>query len=128
MRGKAMSIDRCKCDRLVDTDFDTEAYNSPQKTCLCWKCREELEEEVMKKMLCDRINAILGRNCPALGGVSAEAIAIIREMESRLEVANQLFQDISDSTDLDSVPSNLALEGTYVTDSVAEYNHSEVEV
>lgn len=33
------------------------------------------------KTLEQRIDAILGRNCPALGGVSGEGIQIIRDLE-----------------------------------------------
>lgn len=39
-----MSLDRCKCDRFVDTDDEPECYDNPEKTCLCWKCREEATE------------------------------------------------------------------------------------
>jgi hypothetical protein len=40
-----MSMDRCKsCDRLVDTDLDTECYYSESDEggpCICEWCREE---------------------------------------------------------------------------------------
>jgi hypothetical protein len=38
----------------------------------------------MTKTLHDRISSILGRNCPAIGGVSAEGINVIRELEQHL--------------------------------------------
>jgi hypothetical protein len=72
-------------------------------------------------ILYDRINAILGRDCPALGGVSAEGISVIGELEERLEAAHELFGDIADATDLDSETNNLACKGMDLTDSVADY-------
>ncbi len=37
-----MSMDRCnECDRLVDTDFDTDCYDNGKCTC-AW-CREDAE-------------------------------------------------------------------------------------
>jgi hypothetical protein len=79
----------------------------------------------MSNTLYDRINAILGRDCPAIGGVSAEAIDVIREMEARLEDANQLFQDVSDMVDLDSQLSRSAYRGMEISDSVANYDRTE---
>lgn len=35
-----MSVDRCcRCDRLVDTDFDLECYDKHDR-CICESCRE----------------------------------------------------------------------------------------
>lgn len=73
------------------------------------------------KTLYDRINEILGRDCPAIGGVRGEAISVIREMEERLEAAIQIFQDISDATDLDSEIHRMAYRGMDVADSIADY-------
>lgn len=40
-----MSMDRChKCDRLVDTDFDCDCYDNPEKKCTCAWCREEMPD------------------------------------------------------------------------------------
>lgn len=75
----------------------------------------------MPKTLYERISSILGRDCPALGGVSGEAISVIREMEDRLEQSNQLFQDICGEVDIDSAAHGSAFKGTYVADSVADY-------
>lgn len=40
-----MSIDRCsKCEAFVDTDFDCDCYENPEKKCLCARCREDEPE------------------------------------------------------------------------------------
>lgn len=80
----------------------------------------------MSVSLYNRISAILGRDCPALGGVSAEAISVIRELEDRLEKAQQLFTDLDDelvplgTETLDHI-GQIIHEGIDVTDSVADY-------
>lgn len=69
----------------------------------------------------DRINRILGRECPALGNVSAEGISVIRELEERLEHANLLFQDVWDYVEVGSDACLSARQGINVTDTVADY-------
>jgi hypothetical protein len=48
----------------------------------------------MTKTLSDRINSILGRNCPAIGGVSAEGISVIRDLESLLAETSGALDDM----------------------------------
>jgi hypothetical protein len=52
-----MSLDHCKsCGRRVDTDYDCDAYDNPEKACLCSKCREEQPElKEVKAMTRDQI-------------------------------------------------------------------------
>lgn len=49
-----MSIDRCNdCERLVDTDFDDEAYYLHDEVtgiCRCSSCRDALYEQVLVRV------------------------------------------------------------------------------
>jgi hypothetical protein len=72
------------------------------------------------KTLYERINEILGRNCPALSGVSAEAISVIRELEARLEDAQELFKDLDDGLKQPQLTDAIT-RGIFVTDTVAGY-------
>ncbi len=41
-----MSIIRCDpCGNFIDTDEDVESYNEKTDRWLCWRCRDEEEEE-----------------------------------------------------------------------------------
>lgn len=54
-----MSMDRCcKCDRIIDTDFDLECYvPDPRHSlaghpdiCVCESCREREEAQAMREV------------------------------------------------------------------------------
>ena len=42
-----MSLSWCEGCKgvLVDTDAEPECYDNPQEQCLCYGCREDLEDE-----------------------------------------------------------------------------------
>lgn len=71
------------------------------------------------KTLFDKINAIIGRDCKAIGGVRGEAIEVIREMEERLERILQNLQ-IMDDWPYEREVQELLDEAMTLADSVAE--------
>lgn len=75
--------------RYLIAPSDTPWFSVPESQL-------SLVESPMKQTLKQRIDSILGRNCPALGNVSNEGISVIRELEQRVTRARSALRIMID--------------------------------